>query len=131
MFKAFRLPIIVGVTLLFATEPALHAAYSRSTYNSLLKEIYKKSEKGDAGDIFVLIRNKLGTNYQDNLSLVDKLIDELEDNIDKLAYDVVKKDLERIKKRLVKNIKQRQAAQFVSSGSRGTIAPPTTTVVGG
>ncbi len=127
MFKAIRLPIIVGTVLLFAAEPALHA----DSVNSVLKELYSKSEEGDAGDLFDLIKKNLGSNYQNNLDFVDKLFSKLEDNIDQLAFDVVKKDLERIKKKLRRSIKRQQAAQFATSGSGGTIAPPTTTVVGG
>jgi phage-related tail protein len=127
MFKAIRLPIIVGTVLLFAAEPALHAA----SINSVLKELYSKSEDGDAGDLFGLIKKTFGDNYQSNLDFIDKLFSKLEDNIDKLAFDVSKSDLKRIKKKLRKSAQQRQAAQFANSGSGGTIAPPTTTVVGG
>jgi hypothetical protein len=128
MFKKLRLPLLAVLALQFVLTPAADAAYSKSLYKDLLSEIYKKSDLGDGGDIYLMIKKALAENPNQGSDLVNKLISELEDNLDQLAFDVSKEDLRRVKKQLRKYIKKRDAALFVTTPTQGNVAPPESTV---
>jgi hypothetical protein len=122
MLKLLRLPLcgFIAAIALLAAAPTSRASLSES----LLKKIYAQSADGDAGDIYRIIKRGLEDHPDASGDFVRKLIGKLEDNLDSLDNGVSKKDMERVYKRLRKYLKQRQAAQFASSGSHGNIASP-------
>lgn len=126
MFKKLRFPLLALVAFQFAVAPAAHAEeeYDKSLYKKLLKKIYADSERGDGGDIFQIIRKSLVNNPSQGSELVDRLIDELEENLDQLAFDVSEDDLKRIKRQLSRFLKRRQANFFVSTPTQGNVTPP-------
>lgn len=124
MIKSLQIPIrgLLAVAFLLTATPALqaaHASFDRDLSKSVLKKCYRNSEAGDAGDLYEIIRNALEKNPDQGLGLVEKLIDELQDNRDQLHDGVSSKDLKRIFKKLKKWIRSHR------SGDHGPISPPT------
>jgi hypothetical protein len=124
MFKKLSLPLAAVLSFQFAFAPVASAAYNKDLYEDLLKDIYKKSDEGDGGDIYRIIKKALEKNPSEGTDLVNKLINELEDNLDDLAFDVSKEDLRRIKRQLRRYIRNRAAFVFTGNTNQGNVAPP-------
>lgn len=88
------------MVFLLTAAPASRATFDSDLYDSLLKKIYRNSRAGDAGDIYSIIKKALEGHPNEGVDLVDKLIEKLEATRKKLAFDVSKKDLERLEKKL-------------------------------
>ena len=120
MLKMLRLPIcgLLAVSTFLGAAPTSQAGFDSSLYKSLLKKIYKESDKGDAGDIYVIICHALAKNPDEGEDLVKKLIATLEDNIDRLDEGVSKKDLRQVNKKLKKCLKQHHKDKINPDESR-------------
>ena len=124
MIKSLQIPIrgLLAVAFLLTAAPALqaaHASVDRGLSKSVLKKCYQKSDDGDAGDLYEIIRKALEANPDQGLKLVENLIEELQDNRDQLHDGVSEKDLKRILKKLKKWVRSHR------KDGHGPISPPT------
>ena len=102
MLKSLQRPLrgLLALIFLLTAAPASQATFDSGLYDSLLKKIYRNSRAGDAGDIYNIIRKTLDENSNEGQDLVDALLKKLQHTRSKLAKNVSRKDLMRVKKKL-------------------------------
>lgn len=122
MLKILQTPLrgLLAVAFLLTAAPASQASHvvDPDLYDSLVKKCFRNSDDNNADDLYKIIRDALEGHPDQGLGLVEKLIDKLKDNRDKLDNDVSKKDLNRVLKKLKKWLRAHRTLEH------GDISPP-------